>query len=1324
MNTVNDFTKIYDILNKKPDWRKEAAGKDGVIVYSEFYDYIQHNWTGSPFNADLVSQFFDNFDTEQTGRIGKAGKITNKGALTSDELDIIAKNTELYKYIDTLLDSHDDDFNLLGDYAGSCKSSIKVALQAYVTNNIDDLDESNINSKLTAELPKHFNKAVCTAAKDMILERDWKNEIAKVPLLAGYDYKEDPTFEMIVNAYLNKKVSNKDTQCCTVSNVINDLSKYIENYFSTIGDANFAKGNTFALIEGKGGLEILESGELNYLQGIHSSNVITKDITVPPEYNADGGKLYLEYARLYIKNITDGIEYKDFNNSYGNFIKDLKSAANLDNFKTSNEFERFELAYQTLTECFSNVKIPEGLEVDDGTVVVTSNRLDTSDPELYLNIAELISGIDDNAPLEIALHNNYTMNTQWGLDENGNIVFRDRDYSTNSGILGKASEVYNRLKDKIFSTIPDELIASIGADNLSKLIQAAWITSYNDFNCSDNNIKTKEFITKVFENFNSILESIAIEPSRLEFFTQHTAYADNELLNGLPNYANDDTKYSYRLGSNMKDEWGRGWNDTNACSVINETMKELRNRLREKYKGVLNESTIDTIFKNAYIRSLDIMMYSVSDCPKGTGNGGDFASNLINWDNYSRHKDGDVIYVYELVNLVLYQFDKRIYGAVAKDKIVTTSDEAWESIETYFSDNNLFSSIKNTNAVLETYGYTDKQIIYDTDLIKNYINLIYNSQNSSLIKQCCHLLFEFSRVFDLDFSVYYNVLGIWNGNVLSEDAPEKLNRVQKAVDDLEKNLSELASQCESYEVPNDSTPSAGTGGTTTPGTDGKLYNALADALGDNAFASQILEEVVMDDEYKKFIDDILNKISAGDTSVDNYDKEIIPKIVNYIIKNLSKYIDGMGENLSIGAIKTIYDTKYNEATGSEATEAVQARQNAALVACAAIAAKGYEYEKAVIEIWGTNWQAGIEKATSTAIKNKMTDLFAKVEEIKPEVVVVDKSATIKKNEDVIGLLNTVGKNTPSYYVDDDGEIVFVNFDDHGSVFADSPNVELNAQFRTLKVLIEEQYAAEIESLGLTDQAKANLFNMVLFTVLTDAKTVNSQYDEMEINRIMNSVIDNYSQMIVKISKNDDAMKYINEYQENNLLAGKSLLYRQQGTSGDCSGLEKWYTNRTTYAGSGGDNYISISKTEDESYTYDGKKYENAILKVVSDRNGDDIRINEAMKIMLSDYITQYNDFIPTNRLIELFRKAQQNAFTNIETIKTDEKSKNANHTTVYGYGDREHSVWYDPDHNSNGYNTTDSQETCVFNGEFYNIRVVILNIAYEMEKLIALEMLG
>ena len=95
-----------------------------------------------------------------------------------------------------------------------------------------------------------------------------------------------------------------------------------------------------------------------------------------------------------------------------------------------------------------------------------------------------------------------------------------------------------------------------------------------------------------------------------------------------------------------------------------------------------------------------------------------------------------------------------------------------------------------------------------------------------------------------------------------------------------------------------------------------------------------------------------------------------------------------------------------------------------------------------------------------------------------------------------------------------------------------------------------------------------------------------------------------------------------------------------------------------------------------------------------------------MKSMLTDYVNTYKDIINAEAIIELFKEAQQTAFDKLLTVKNQ---TSADGTPIYAYGESTGGQAYD---------------TYKADGDYYTVQSVLINIMYEMERLISKEVMS
>ena len=250
------------------------------------------------------------------------------------------------------------------------------------------------------------------------------------------------------------------------------------------------------------------------------------------------------------------------------------------------------------------------------------------------------------------------IHTEFGLDSNGKIIFQE----------SSTQEVYDYLKDQIVTDMteqyPEEVAALGGAEGLERILQAAWIETYSSFNSSQSN-DTKAFVNKVVANLQTILSKISNNPELLEVYTSHTNYADKTLTDGLENYKNSSAiTYS---DADIYMDGSVHIQDTQSDKLYQQTMSSLLDKLKAKYPK-LDESVIANLFKQAQVNALNNCANNTADCPYGTDNGGNdrVYDTKLDWGGKdSRKGDKNKILMQELVQLVLYHFDKLLYAQAA-----------------------------------------------------------------------------------------------------------------------------------------------------------------------------------------------------------------------------------------------------------------------------------------------------------------------------------------------------------------------------------------------------------------------------------------------------------------------------------------------------------------------------------------------------------------------------------------------------------------------------------------------------------------------------------
>ena len=270
-----------------------------------------------------------------------------------------------------------------------------------------------------------------------------------------------------------------------------------------------------------------------------------------------------------------------------------------------------------------------------------------------------------NCKSAIGMGNNGNIHTEFGMDSSGNIVFQDTNttkvYNT---ILGK-------LKTKISRFASDGLQKLGGETVLKKLLQAAWITTYNDFSSSlSNNLAL--FVNKVMSNLDKMLEKLQTQPELLEVFTTRTSYADKTVTKDVEHYGTrttygNDERINYAGNVTTYTDGMVHISNDNDDDDYQTTMAGVLKNLITKYSSI-DEKIITSVFRNAQKQALATLQNNTFDCPYGTGNNsGRVEDSQKDWGGKdNRKKDKSYIDMDQLVQITLYYFDKLLMKELLK----------------------------------------------------------------------------------------------------------------------------------------------------------------------------------------------------------------------------------------------------------------------------------------------------------------------------------------------------------------------------------------------------------------------------------------------------------------------------------------------------------------------------------------------------------------------------------------------------------------------------------------------------------------------------------
>lgn len=270
-----------------------------------------------------------------------------------------------------------------------------------------------------------------------------------------------------------------------------------------------------------------------------------------------------------------------------------------------------------------------------------------------------------NCKSAIGMGNNGNIHTEFGMDSSGNIVFQD----TNTTKV--YNTILNKLKTKISRFASDGLQKLGGETVLKKLLQAAWIAAYNDFNSSQSN-NLASFVNKVMSNLDKILEKLQTNPELLNTFTKRASYADNSITIGVKHYNTkttygNDEKINYKGNVTTYADGTVHISNDNDDDDYQTTMAGVLKNLITKYSSI-DEKIITSVFRNAQKQALATLQNKTFDCPYGTGNNsGRVEDSQKDWGGRdNRKKDKSYIDMDQLVQITLYYFDKLLMKELLK----------------------------------------------------------------------------------------------------------------------------------------------------------------------------------------------------------------------------------------------------------------------------------------------------------------------------------------------------------------------------------------------------------------------------------------------------------------------------------------------------------------------------------------------------------------------------------------------------------------------------------------------------------------------------------
>ena len=645
----NSISKIYQFLSKQFDWKTEAdKNKDGTLTRAETYTFLFNNadkWNGEGENTkDLIYKFWSTIDTEVTGKIKEGSKINNKNALSDSEMANFERNVKISQQVDAFMAKVTvpnviKNIGKDSEWISEVKDGILEKAFNYVTKNNCELTEDNIQlfyeqtyRKSTASF--YANNIKDNIAKDLnLLDENGK------PI---YKSGSDEILTKLINNYVNSLEGDTTT---SIEDIISAVDKLIEAYKDTAitnSKTDELKNHGYN-----------PTGPLNDLQ----TTVLTKDIT----------KIITDYVKTNYSDLYTGDKYiAAADATIAQYVEEYLSERNASEFNTLKNFDISKIDTEKLITDIKNAQA--GTRAADDAASKAANQ------KLFGALANSINDISGNEQIMNKIYNNTTwIHTEFGMNANGEIVFEQQE----------TSDVYDKLVSNVLYELqqkcPEEY-EKLGKDKIKKLIQSAWITTYNTWN-SNSSWATKTFVGEVFENLKKILSAVVEKPEYLSIYTDRTAYANSNLTTGLEYYGTKTTDgrdsqwwYSHSGDyANVSSDGLPNWNDTKDAGEYQKTMNALLERIKnaEPYKSLNNNELIEKIFREAQNAALKTCSGNINDCPYGTTNDVDgdiadisrspIATPNQDWSGLSREDDDWIISPKAIVELTLYYFDKLLY---------------------------------------------------------------------------------------------------------------------------------------------------------------------------------------------------------------------------------------------------------------------------------------------------------------------------------------------------------------------------------------------------------------------------------------------------------------------------------------------------------------------------------------------------------------------------------------------------------------------------------------------------------------------------------------
>ena len=521
------------------------------------------------------------------------------------------------------------------------------------------------------------------------------NDIVQASWISAYnkfDSSKKNDTEAFVNEVLNNAsaITNRIAENPELKEVYTQHSSYADKTL-TDGLKHYNKNTTYGndeVINYGGQVSVYEDGTVHidntkddrdYQTTMNEllERLIAKYPNVDPEYITD-------IFRQSQKNALQTLQSNKYDCPYGTGTNDgrvedsTKNWGGRDNRKgDDNNIHMDELVQITLYNFDKNLYA--GVAKDGDAAVNNANGEQTQIPKVEADAPVVDETIKEAAQkTEYSIDNvitrdfddivekaGDTMHTEFGMDSSGNIVFQEKETAA------VFDEIVKRLKLELnnYNAYGNtDVLGELGGDAvLERLVQSAWISAYNTFDSSTSN-NTEKFVDTVFKNLKTMMDRIQSNTDLIDVFTEHTAYADKTLTDGLKHY-NKNTTYgndeviNYGGQVSVYEDGTVHIDNTKDDRDYQTTMNELLERLIAKYPNVDPEYITD-IFRQSQKNALQTLQSNKYDCPYGTGNNnGRVEDRGKNWGGRDNRKgDDSIIHMDELVQITLYNFDKLLYN--------------------------------------------------------------------------------------------------------------------------------------------------------------------------------------------------------------------------------------------------------------------------------------------------------------------------------------------------------------------------------------------------------------------------------------------------------------------------------------------------------------------------------------------------------------------------------------------------------------------------------------------------------------------------------------